>query len=130
MLCVLAVCVSSKRVKKCAIKEVKLVKKADESCSMAPQPIILGDQNYLDSITAQAYALAERQIQEGTASSQVLVQFLRMGDPKTRAENEKLKKEIALLQEKIETLQQARKNEESYTEVIKALKLYGGGSGG
>lgn len=106
------------------------MKKADESCSMTPQPIILGDQNYLDSITAQAYALAERQIQEGTASSQVLVQFLRMGDPKTRAENEKLKKEIALLQEKIETLQQARKNEESYTEVIKALKLYGGGSGG
>lgn len=102
------------------------MKKSEEDYGNTPPSIILDSENYLNSVIAQAYNLAERQIREGTASSQVITQFLRMGDPKTRSENEKLKKEIELLQEKIESLQQMRKNEEEYGEVIKALKLYGG----
>ena len=99
--------------------------KSKEEVENSTPPIILDDEKYLQSVVSKAYRLAEQQIENGTASSQVITQFLKMGDPKTRAENEKLRKEVELLNEKIATLQQSRHNESDYDKLIETLKSYG-----
>ena len=75
---------------------------------------------------ALAYSLAEQQLLDGTASSQVITHFLKLASSKERLEREKLENENQLLQAKVEALQSAKKTEELYAEAIKAMKIYSG----
>src|SRR3954467_11911313 len=56
-------------------------------------------------ITNQAYDLAERQIREGTASSQVVTHFLKMGSTRELVEQERLRGQIEVDRVKAEQLQ-------------------------
>lgn len=69
---------------------------------------------------------AERQLREGTASSQVISHFLKLGTSKNLLELEKLKHENALLEAKTEALQSTKRMEELYSEAIKAMQQYSG----
>lgn len=73
-----------------------------------------------------AYDLAAKQLQEGTASSQVITHFLKLGTTKAELEKEKLSRENELLRAKTESLQSAQRIEELYAEAIKAMQSYGG----
>lgn len=73
-----------------------------------------------------AVDLAEKQLRDGTASSQVTTHFLKLATVKAQLENEKLKKENALLEAKKEALESQKKVEELYLEAITAFKNYGG----
>lgn len=73
-----------------------------------------------------AVDLAERQLIEGTASSQVITHFLKLATLKERREREKLEEEVKLLRAKTEALQSTQRMEEQYVEVLAALKKYGG----
>lgn len=73
-----------------------------------------------------AVDLAERQLIEGTASSQVITHYLKLGTMKEQLEREKLEKENELLRAKTEALQSAQRVEELYTEAIKAMRSYSG----
>jgi hypothetical protein len=73
-----------------------------------------------------AVDLAEEQLREGTASSQVITHFLKLGSTKEQLEREKLETENQLLRAKIETLQMAQRNEGIYEEALKAFKIYSG----
>lgn len=96
------------------------------------------DENYdesMDAVTqedmeAQAIALAMRrayqQLQDGTASQQVIVHFLRAGSQKQREELEKLKDEKALLQAKIKNLESQEQSERMYRDAIRAFQSYSG----
>ena len=75
---------------------------------------------------ALAVNLAEQQLREGTASSQVITHYLKLGTQKEKLEREKLEKENELLRAKTETLQSQRKIEELYSEAINAFKKYSG----
>lgn len=77
-----------------------------------------------------AVGLAERQLREGTASSQVITHFLKLGTTKAELEKEKLERENELLRAKTESLQSAQRIEELYENAIKAMQRYGGQSGG
>lgn len=77
-------------------------------------------------IIAAAVDLAERQILEGTASSQVITHFLKLGSTKERLEKEKLEEENKLLRAKTEALKSAKKQEELFEEVKRALRRYNG----
>lgn len=70
--------------------------------------------------------LAEKQLREGTASSQVITHFLKLGTTMARLETEKLERENELLRAKTESLQSAQNREEMYDKVIKALQKYSG----
>ena len=72
--------------------------------------------------------LAERQILEGTASSQIITYFLKRGAEREREklENEKLRNENKLLLAKVEALQTASISDEKYDKVIAAFKGYSG----
>lgn len=100
--------------------------KANETVLPVP---ILSDKDRTNRMIANAYNLAEQRIEDGTASSQLLLYFLKLGDESREAELEKLRCENQLLQEKIETIRQSRANETAYTDVIKAMRMYSGNDG-
>lgn len=73
-----------------------------------------------------AVDLAERQLEEGTASSQVITHFLKLGSSKERLEREKLEEENKLLRAKTENLQSQKRVEELYAEALTAMRRYSG----
>ena len=73
-----------------------------------------------------AVDLAERQLQEGTASSQVITHYLKLGSSKEKLEKEILEKQKELVSAKTESLKSAKRIEELYTEAIAAMRKYNG----
>lgn len=73
-----------------------------------------------------AVDLAERQLQEGTASSQVITHYLKLGSTRERLEHERLEEENKLLKARTEQIQSMKRVEELYEEAIKAMRNYGG----
>lgn len=78
-----------------------------------------------NQLIALAIDLAEKQLMEGTASSQVITHYLKLGSTKERLEKEKLEAENAFLKAKKEAIQAQQKDEEFYERVMQALKSYG-----
>lgn len=79
-----------------------------------------------NQLIAKAVNLAEKQLDEGTASSQVITHFLKLGTAKAELEREKLARENELLKAKTDSLQSQARIEELYTNAIKAMQKYGG----
>lgn len=79
-----------------------------------------------NQMIAYAVDLAEKQLREGTASSQVITHYLKLGSSKERLEREKLERENELLRAKAESLQSAQRSEEVYKEALKAMRTYSG----
>ena len=71
---------------------------------------------------------ARQQLLDGTASSQVITHFLKLGSERERLERERLQEENKLLRAKTEALESAKHVEELYAEAIKAMKRYSGNS--
>ena len=74
-----------------------------------------------------AVDLAERQLREGTASSQVITHFLKLGSSKEKLEQEKLQLEKDLLKAKRDNIQSAQRSEELYRNALTAMRMYSGG---
>lgn len=100
---------------------------SDEAPQKANPPArtLEGRENELISL---AYDLAEKQLRNGSASSQVITQFLKLGSVRAQLELEKLRNETGLLQAKTSALESARVTEELYANAIAAMKRYGGAS--
>ena len=75
---------------------------------------------------ALAVDLAEKQLIEGTASSQVITHFLKLASSRERLEKEKLEKENKLLRAKTEAIESAKRVEELYSDALKAMRSYRG----
>lgn len=73
--------------------------------------------------------LAEKQLRDGTASSQVITHYLKMGSTKERIEKEILEKQKDLISAKTESLQSAKRIEELYSNAIAAMRKYSGHGG-
>jgi len=79
-----------------------------------------------NQVIAMAVDLAERQIADGTASSQIITHYLKMGSTRERLEQEKMARELELMQAKIEALESNKRVEELYAEAIQAMRIYAG----
>ena len=75
---------------------------------------------------ALAVDLAEKQLIEGTASSQVITHFLKLATSRERLEREKLEKENELLRAKTEAIESAKRVEELYSDALRAMRSYRG----
>ena len=95
----------------------------DTSKKIRPATTPEARENQLISL---AVDLAEKQLLEGTASSQVITHYLKLGSTKERIEREILEKQKALIEAKTENLQSAKRIEELYTNAINAMKNYSG----
>ena len=73
-----------------------------------------------------AVDLAAQQLSDGTASSQVMTHFLKLGTMRAKLEMEKLEQENKLLEAKTEALASAQRIEELYKEALQAMRSYQG----
>lgn len=72
---------------------------------------------------------AEIQLRNGTASSQLITHYLKLGSSKERLEIEKLRRENELLRVKAESIESQRKSDEIYKEALDAFRTYSGNGG-
>lgn len=89
----------------------------------APATTPEGRENQLISA---AIDLAEKQIREGTASSQVVTHYLKLGTTTHQLEKEKLRNENALLEAKREAYASSARIEELYENAILSMRSYAG----
>lgn len=82
-----------------------------------------------NQLIALSVDLAEKQLREGTASSQVITHFLKLGSTKNQLELEKIRHENALLEAKTQSIQSAKRVEELYENALNAMKDYSGHGG-
>ena len=79
-----------------------------------------------NQLISLAVDLAEKQLLEGTASSQVITHYLKLGSTKERIEKEILEKQKELITARTEALQTSKRVEELYANAINAMKRYSG----
>lgn len=82
-----------------------------------------------NQMIALAVDLAEKQLVEGTASSQVITHFLKLATTRAQLEKEKLRAEIDLSEAKKKSIASQDRSEELYTNAIKAMQKYSGHGG-
>lgn len=73
-----------------------------------------------------AMDLAEQQLRDGTASSQVITEFIKRGSTKAKIEKELLEKQRDLAAAKAESIKAADRLEELLPKVMKAMGRYRG----
>ncbi len=83
-----------------------------------------------NQLISLATDLAEKQLLEGTATSQVITHYLKLGSTKERIEKEILEKQKELIEAKTEAIKSEKRIEEMYAEAIAAMREYGGGDDG
>ncbi len=82
-----------------------------------------------NQLISAAVDLAEKQLLEGTASSQVITHYLKLGSTRERLEREKLEEENKLLRAKTKAIEEAADMKELYENAIKAMQRYSGHGG-
>ena len=81
-----------------------------------------------NQLIAAAMDLAEEQIRNGTATSQVISHFLKLGSTRESLEKAMLKEQVALARAKTENMKSAVRIEELYGKAISAMRMYQGQS--
>ena len=79
-----------------------------------------------NQLISLAVDLAEQQLRDGTASSQVISHYLKLGSTRASLEKEKLERENELLRAKTENLESSKRIEELYKDALDAMKKYSG----
>jgi hypothetical protein len=79
-----------------------------------------------NQLSAAAYDLAEKQISAGTASSQVITYFLKVGATREQLELERLRNENRLLESRADQIDSGARVEELYGAAITAMRGYNG----
>lgn len=83
-----------------------------------------------NQLIAIAHDVAEQQLRNGTASSQVITHFLKLGSIRERKELLLLEEEIALKRAKTESIESSKRVEELYINAMNAFRSYSGQSTG
>lgn len=79
-----------------------------------------------NQLIALAVDMAEEQLRNRTASSQVITHYLKLGSSTERLEQEKKKLENELTRAKTEAIRSAERIEALYAEALSAMRDYGG----
>lgn len=77
-----------------------------------------------NQLISLAYDLAELQLRDGTASSQVITSFLKLGSSRDRLEKERIEMEVSLMEAKREAMASAERVEQLMEDAISAFRSY------
>lgn len=88
-----------------------------------PATTLEGRENQLISLAAD---LAEKQLIDGSASSQVITHFLKLASTREQLEQERLQRENLLLSAKVDQIASAKRIEELYETALNAMRQYAG----
>lgn len=103
--------------------KIKPVKNEEKNKKMRPALTPEARENQMIFLATE---LAEEQLRNGTASSQVITHFLKLGSPKEKLEREIREEEKKLITAKTENLVSSKRIEELYSNAINAMREYGG----
>lgn len=79
-----------------------------------------------NQLISMAHDVAEQRMRDGTASSQLICYYLKLGSAKERLEKEILKQQKELMEAKTEAIRSEKDLRELYTEAMKAMREYQG----
>lgn len=100
-------------------------RKPENTSSVKLRPALSpeAEENQMIALATQA---ARKQLLEGTATSQVICHYLKLGTAREKLEREKLEEDIKLTKAKTAAYESAKHMEELYADAIKAMRSYGG----
>lgn len=101
-------------------------KKSDEIADTRKRRPALTPEARERQMIALAVDLAEKQLMEGTASSQVITHFLKLGSTKEQLEKQLMEKKKDLIDAKTQSLQSAKRFEELCENALRAMRKYSG----
>ena len=73
-----------------------------------------------------AIDVAEQRLRDGTATSQIIEHYLKLGSVKAQLEYDLLREELELKRAKTESIHAMRTEEEKYQKAIDAMRIYSG----
>lgn len=89
-------------------------------------PPVMTDEAREQQLVSLAIDLAEKQLREGTASSQVITHYLKLGSSKEKLEREILREQKKLVVAKTSAIESQERIELLYADAIKAFRTYSG----
>jgi hypothetical protein len=98
-------------------------KTAEEDIPRATRPAS-NPESRENQLISLAVDLAEKQLREGTASSQVITHYLKLGSLREKREREKLEEEIKMLKAKTEAIRAEKDRDVLYAQAIEAMRRY------
>ena len=101
-------------------------RQSDKKNSRPRRPPATTPEGRENQLISKAVDLAEKQLEEGTASAQVISHYLKLGSSRERLEQERLGMEVSLLGAKREAMASAARVEELYGAAINAMRAYAG----
>ena len=75
---------------------------------------------------SSAIDLAEKQLQDGTAASQVITHYLKLGSTREKLEQERISSENEVLKARVEAMLSSKRIEVLYEEALNAMRNYSG----
>ena len=91
-----------------------------------PPMTLEAQENLMISLAVQC---AEKQLRDGTASSQVITHYLKLGSSKERLEKEILEKQKDLIDAKTKNINSNGEAKELYEKALTAFRKYSGAGG-
>lgn len=104
----------------------KVSKQKNETETKRPRRPALSMEARENQMISLAVDLAEKQLRDGTASSQVITHYLKLGSTKERIEKEILERQKELIEAKTKSLHSTERIEEMYAEAMDAMRMYRG----
>ena len=101
-------------------------KKASETTSGSGHRVATTPEARELQLIALATDLAEKQLRDGSASSQIVVHYLKLGSSKERIEKEIMEKQRDLIVAKTKSFKSADKLEKMYEDAMEAMSRYRG----
>ena len=101
------------------IKEPKAKQKSGKSPAMSVE----AHDNRMISLASKC---AEKQLRDGTASSQIICHYLKMGSAKEKLAIEREKAELELIKAKTKSIQSQEHMDILFSKAIKAMSMYKG----
>lgn len=102
------------------------VKAVDNSENIKKMRPALTPEARENQLIALAVDLAERQLRDGSASSQVITHYLKLGSTKEKIEKDILQKQKEFIEAKTNNLKSIERSEELAAEALKAFRGYSG----
>ena len=104
------------------------IKRVPDDQPEIKSPPVMTPEAREQQLVSLAIDLAEKQLREGTASSQVITHYLKLGSSKEKLEKEILQEQKKLVVAKTSAIESQERIDELYAVAIKAMRTYNGQS--
>lgn len=104
----------------------KRVDSGSKKSSSTRRPPATTPEGREQQMVSLAFDLAQQQLEEGSASAQVITHFLKFGSSQNKLEQERLRKENLLLEARVNQISASAQNSELYEQAINMMKIYTG----